>query len=105
MEGAEASSHVTTADYDAQGLKMAFYRKLDHLSQMQAVSGMDALHDAAYTVTDGNQSGLQSVAYAMQVIRDGRESAMIATGTDENDAILPALYHGLGLAAAEPVVP
>lgn len=172
MEGAEASSHVTTADYDAQGLKMAFYRKLDHLSQMQAVSGMDALHDAAYTVTDenaghigmiigtsegavgpscdfqnlitqkgnaggsafkfpntvynaaggylsicsgikgynvtvtnGNQSGLQSVAYAMQVIRDGRESAMIATGTDENDAILSELYHGLGLAASEPVAP
>lgn len=172
MEGAEASSHVTTADYDAQGLKMAFYRKLDHLSQMQAVSGMDALHDAAYTVTDenaghigmiigtsegavgpscdfqnlitqkgnaggsafkfpntvynaaggylsicsgikgynvtvtnGNQSGLQSVAYAMQVIRDGRESAMIATGTDENDAILSELYHGLGLAASEPVTP
>ena len=172
MEGAEASSHVTTADYDAQGLKMAFYRKLDHLSQMQAVSGMDALHDAAYTVTDenaghigmiigtsegavgpscdfqnlitqkgnaggsafkfpntvynaaggylsicsgikgynvtvtnGNQSGLQSVAYAMQVIRDGRESAMIATGTDESDAILSELYHGLGLAASEPVTP
>lgn len=169
---AELSSHITTADYDAQGLKMAFYRKLDHLSQMQAVSGMDALHDAAYTVrdenatdigiiigtsegavgpscdfqnlitqkgnaggsafkfpntvynaaggylsicagikgynvtvTNGNQSGLQSVAYALQVIRDGRESAMIATGTDENDAILSELYHGLGLAAAEPVLP
>lgn len=172
LSEAELSSHVTSDDYAAQGLKMAFYRKLDHLSQMQAVSGMDALHDAAYTVddgnatdigiiigtsegavgpscdfqdlitqkgnaggsafkfpntvynaaggylsicagikgynvtvTNGNQSGLQSVAYALQVMRDGRESAMIATGTDENDAILSELYHGLGLAAAEPVLP
>lgn len=172
LSEAEMSSKVAAPDYDAQGLKMAFYRKLDHLSQMQAVSGMDALHDAAYTVedgnatdigiiigtsegavgpscdfqslitqkgnaggsafkfpntvynaaggylsicagikgynvtvTNGNQSGLQSVAYALQVMRDGRESAMIATGTDENDAILSELYHGLGLAAAEPVLP
>lgn len=172
LSEAELSAKVAAPDYDAQGLKMAFYRKLDHLSQMQAVSGMDALRDAAYTVTDGNatdigiiigtsegavgpscdfqnlitqkgnaggsafkfpntvynaaggylsicagikgynvtvtngnQSGLQSVAYALQVMRDGRESAMIATGTDENDAILSELYHGLGLVAAEPVLP
>lgn len=169
---AEQSSNVTTADYDKQGLKMAFYRKLDHLSQLQAVSGMDALNDGAYkvsdenafnigmiigtsegalgpsldfqsiiaekgnaggsafkfpntvynaaggylsicsgikgynvTVTNGAQSGLQSAAYAMQVIRNGVEDAMIATGTDENSGIISEIYHILGVAAGERVNP
>lgn len=151
---------------------MAFYRKLDHLSQLQAVSGMEALHDGGYAVTDENagrigmivgtsegalgpsldfqnqlvqkgnvggsafkfpntvynaaggylsicagikgynvtvtngaQSGLQSVAYAMQVMRNGWEDAMLATGTDENSAIISELYHGLGLVADTHVLP
>lgn len=171
-ENAEDRSVIGTEDYDAQNLKMAFYRKLDHLSQMQAVSGMDALHDAHYdvteenagrigmivgtsegalspscdfqemitqkgnaggsafkfpntvynaaggylsicsgikgynvTVTNGAQSGLQSAAYAMQVMRNGWEDAMIATGTDETGDIISELYHGLGLAADEKVKP
>lgn len=170
--GASAASVIGSPDYDAQGLKMNFYRKLDHLSQLQAVSGMDALHDAGYTVTDENatrigmiigtsegalgpscefqsiiaekgnaggsafkfpntvynaaggylsicsgikgynvtvtngaQSGLQSVAYAMQVIRNGWEDAMLATGTDENSEILSELYGKLGLVADEKVRP
>ena len=45
---------VGAEDYAAHDLKMAFYRKLDHLSQLQAVSGMDALKDAGYEVTDEN---------------------------------------------------
>lgn len=169
---AEAASVIGIPDYDAQNLKMAFYRKLDHLSQMQAVSGMDALHDGGYetgecgdtgiglivgtsegalspscdfqslitqkgnaggsafkfpntvynaaggylsicaglkgynvTVTNGAQSGLQSAAYAMQVIRNGWEHAMLATGTDENSEILSELYHKLNLAADHRVYP
>lgn len=169
---AEQASTVTTVDYDKQGLKMAFYRKLDHLSQLQAVSGMDALNDGNYnvsdenafnvgmiigtsegalgpsldfqsiitdkgnaggsafkfpntvynaaggylsicsgikgynvTVTNGAQSGLQSAAYAMQVIRNGVEDAMIATGTDENSSFISEIYHGLGLVSDERVNP
>lgn len=171
-EGAESASVIGAADYEAQNLKMAFYRKLDHLSQLQAVSGMEALHDGGYAVTDENagrigmivgtsegalgpsldfqnqlvqkgnvggsafkfpntvynaaggylsicagikgynvtvtngaQSGLQSVAYAMQVMRNGWEDAMLATGTDENSAIISELYHGLGLVADTHVLP
>lgn len=170
--GASAASVIGIPDYDAQGLKMNFYRKLDHLSQLQAVSGMDALHDAKYevteenatrigmivgtsegalgpscefqsiiaekgnaggsafkfpntvynaaggylsicagikgynvTVTNGAQSGLQSVAYAMQVIRNGWEDAMLATGTDENSEIISELYGKLSLTAGEKVRP
>lgn len=160
---AQSASVIGVSDYDAQGLKMAFYRKLDHLSQLQAVSGMDALNDGKYevtdenaanigmiigtsegalspscdfqeiitqrgnaggsafkfpntvynaaggylsicagikgynvTVTNGSQSGLQSAAYAMQVIRNGWEDAMLATGTDENSEIISEFSRGLG---------
>lgn len=172
FEGAEGHAAVGAEDYAAHDLKMAFYRKLDHLSQLQAVSGMDALKDAGYAVTDENaeqiglivgtsegalspscdfqqlivgkgnaggsafkfpntvynaaggylsicagirgynvtvtngaQSGLQSAAYAMQVLRDGREQAMLATGSDENSEIISELAHGLGIAADEHTVP
>ncbi len=170
--GAEGRSSVSAADYDALGLKMAFYRKLDHLSQLQAVSGLDALRDGGYTVTpenakeigiiigtsegalgpscefqemidekgnaggsafrfpntvynaaggylsicsgirgynvtvtNGAQSGLQSAAYAIQVIRNGWESAMLATGTDENSDIMTELYRCLGPVADRRVAP
>ena len=33
---------------------MAFYRKLDNLGQLQTVSGMRALKDANFTVTEDN---------------------------------------------------
>lgn len=172
FEDAEGRSAVGTEDYAAQGLKMAFYRKLDHLSQLQAVSGMDALHDGGYevneqnaarigmivgtsegalspscdfqqligekgnaggsafkfpntvynaaggylsicsgirgynvTVTNGAQSGLQSAAYAMQVIRNGWEDAMLATGSDENSAIISDLFGVLGLRTDKKVAP
>lgn len=168
----DSVSSVGAPDYEKQNLKMAFYRKLDHLSQLQAVSGMDALRDGGYavteenagrigmiigtsegalgpscdfqsmisqkgnaggsafkfpntvynaaggylsicsgikgynvTVTNGPQSGLQSVAYAMQVIRNGWEDAMIATGTDENSEIIAGLYRNLGLTTDESVHP
>lgn len=166
IEGGDNRSEVSHEDYDALGLKMAFYRKLDRISQLQAVSGMYALADASctvrensaadigmivgtsegalgsscdfemliaergnaagsafkfpntvynaaggylsicsgikgynVTVTNGAQSGLQSVAYAISVMRNGFEGAMLATGTDENNDILSELYHGLGVVA------
>ncbi len=172
LEESETASSIGTADYDAQGLKMAFYRKLDHLSQLQAVSGMDALRDGKLavteenarkigmivgtsegamgtslefqshiaekgnaggsafkfpntvynaaggylsicsgikgynvTVTNGAQSGLSSAAYALQVIRNGWEDAMLATGTDENSGIVSEFTHLIGAAADEKVRP
>ncbi len=169
---ADMRSNVGKEEYDKLGLKMAFYRKLDHFSQLQCVSGMYALKDGSYeitpenaaqtgiivgssegslspvcdfemliaekgnangsafkfpntvynaaggylsicsgikgynvTATNGAQSGLFSVAYAMDVIRAGKQKAMLATGTDENNEIIRELYSGLGLAADEPVEP
>lgn len=48
-------STVSGADYDALGLKMAFYRKLDRFSQLNSVSGMQALKNAGYEVTADNE--------------------------------------------------
>lgn len=163
LEVTSAQSAVGQADYAACNLKMAFYRKLDKFSQLQAVSGMSALLDANLTVTDenatdigivvgtsdgplstvcnyeedlvakgnaagsafkfpntvynaaggylsicsgirgynvtvtsGTQSGLASIAYAVNVIRSGQEKAVLATGTDENSEIITELYEKLG---------
>ncbi|MBQ9448485.1 MAG: beta-ketoacyl-[Acholeplasmatales bacterium] len=157
-------SAVGSDDYNELGLKMAFYRKLDNFSQLQAVSGMAALKDAGFTVTDENatsigivvgssegalgtclnfednicqkgnangsafnfpntvynaaggylsicsgikgynvtitngaQSGLQSVAYAANVLRSGVEDYILATGTDENIPVISEAYTKLGL--------
>lgn len=161
---ASVASAVGHDDFDACGLKMAFYRKLDKFSQLQAVSGMEALTDAALsvsaenatdigivvgtsdgplstvcdfqrdiiakgnasgsafkfpntvynaaggylsicsgikgynvTVTNGIQSGLSAVAYAVNILREGQERIMLATGTDENSEIMDALYRKLGV--------
>ena len=51
------------------------------------------------TVTNGSQSGLQSVAYAFHEIRQNRAQGMLATGTDENSAVMEKLYGQLGLLA------
>lgn len=165
-------SSVTSDDYVNVGLKMAFYRKLDHFSQLQAVSGMQALKNSGYTindenatdigiivgtsegalapgcdfemlvaekgnacgsafkfpntvynaaggylsicagikgynvtVTNGAQSGLASIAYAVDVIKTGKEKAMIATGSDENSDIINELYKGMDLVADSPSAP
>lgn len=52
-----------------------------------------------YNVTNANsiQAGLQSLCYAADVIRNGDESIMIATGTDENTEVTGYLYDTLGL--------
>lgn len=52
-----------------------------------------------YNVTNANsiQAGLQSLCHAADVIRNGDESIMIATGTDENTDTTEYLYGKLGL--------
>ncbi|MCD8309538.1 MAG: beta-ketoacyl-[acyl-carrier-protein] synthase family protein [Clostridia bacterium] len=166
FEGNSAQSAVGVPDYNECGLKMAFYRKLDKFSQLQAVSGKLAIIDSGLditeqnatdigivvgtcdgpmsticdyqqdiirkgngagsafkfpntvynaaggylsicscirgynvTVTNGTQSGLQSISYAVNIIRGGQASAVLATGTDENSDIMTELYTGLGLIA------
>ena len=51
----DMASSVGSDDYNALGIKMSFYRKLDHFSQLQAVSGMAALKDAGYEVNGENE--------------------------------------------------
>jgi len=45
------------------------------------------------TITNGAQSGLASVAYAMDILRKGTEEAILATGTDENIEIINTIYN------------
>lgn len=155
---------ISSDDYKAHGIKMAFYRKLDRFSQLQLLSGMQALADANITVSEENekdigivvgtadgpmteivgfqknviengtasgsafsfpntvynaaggyfsifagikgynvtnansiQAGLQSLCYAADVIRNGDEKIMVASGTDENTDTTEYLYGKLGL--------
>ena len=159
---------IDPEDYKSHGIKMAFYRKLDRFSQLQLISGMNALKDAGidvspdnekdigivvgtadgpltevynfqktvcesgtaagsafafpntvynaaggyfsifagikgYNVTNANsiQAGLQSLCYAADVIRNGDENIMIATGTDENTDVTGYLYDTLGILPKE----
>lgn len=170
--GAEDNAYTTVAqsDFDGAGLKIGFYRKLDRFSQLQAISGMEALADAGIavdgqndfdmgmiigtadgpigtvysfdeeivrrgngggsafkfpntvynaaggylsicsgakgynvTVTNGEQSGLASLAYAYSVIKQGKESVMLASGTDENSPVMSALYAAKGVTGAADV--
>lgn len=52
-----------------------------------------------YNVTNANsiQAGLQSLCYAADVLRNGDEKIMIATGTDENTDTTEELYKRLGV--------
>ena len=153
-------------DYDKYDVKMAFYRKLDKLSLMQVISGLEALESAKVeiaddkaedfgmiigtddgplttvyefqenivkngtksgsafnfpntvynaaggylsiktnmrgvnvTVTNGAQSGMSSLCYAYNEIRQNHAKVMLATGTDENSAVMEKLYRQLGLVA------
>ncbi len=172
IEGSDVCSELCDADFAAAGLERSFFRKLDRFSRLQAVSGMQALQNGGYrvteenaketgilvgtsegalgpgcdfemliaekgnaggsafkfpntvynaaggylsicagirgynvTVTNGAQSGLAAVAYAASVIREGKASAMLATGTDENSEILSELYHKLGVVGEGAVAP
>lgn len=52
-----------------------------------------------YNATNANgvQAGLQSLCYAADVIRNGDESVMVASGTDENTDVTEYLYDKLDL--------
>ncbi|MDE6030540.1 MAG: beta-ketoacyl-[acyl-carrier-protein] synthase family protein [Oscillospiraceae bacterium] len=52
-----------------------------------------------YNATNANgiQAGLQSLCYAADVIRNGDEKIMVASGTDENTDVTEYLYEKLGL--------
>ena len=171
-ESASIHSTIALDDYKELGIKMAFYRKLDNLGQLQTVSGMRALQDANFKVTDENAkeigiivgtsegglgatydfeelitnlgnaqgsafkfphtvynaaggylsicsgikgygvtittgpvSGLDSLGYSMNVIHDGQEKAMMATGTDENLPIITEFAEKLHVAADQVVAP
>ena len=165
-------STITNDDYKELGIKMAFYRKLDNLGQLQTVSGVCCLKDANFTVTDDNAkqigiivgtsegglgstydfeeliaehgnaggsafkfphtvynaaggylsicsgikgygitittgplSGLDSIGFSMNVIHDGQQEAMMATGTDENIPVITEFAQKLGVAASSVVDP
>lgn len=54
IDATSVHSSISSEDYNELGLKMAFYRKLDNFSQLEAVSGMAALKNSNYTITDEN---------------------------------------------------
>lgn len=51
------------------------------------------------TVANSVQAGLQSVCYAADVLHNGTENIMVASGTDENTDVDAELYGKLGLLA------
>ena len=155
-------------DFEKYDIKLAFYRKLDKLSTMQVVSGVEAIANAGFefndenaedfgmiigtgdgplttvyefqdhiskegaqngsafnfpntvynaaggylsiktgmrgynvTVTNGSQSGLSSICYAANEIKQSRTKAMLASGTDENSDVMNKLYSQLNMVAKE----
>ena len=168
IDGTDLRSVLGKEDFDKYDIKLAFYRKLDNLSLMQVVSGIEAIKDADVTfedkdaedygmiigtadgplttvyefqehiskegtqngsafnfpntvynaaggylsiktgmrgynvtVTNGNQSGMSSLCYAANEIRQNRAKAMLATGMDENSDVMNKLYKKLGFVADE----
>ena len=57
------------------------------------------------TVTNGAQSGLQSVAYATNIIRQGKETYILASGTDENIEGIKEVYSKLGVVENDVTLP
>lgn len=51
------------------------------------------------TVTNGAQSGMTSLCYAYNELRQNHAKFMLATGTDENSEVMEKLYGQLGLVA------
>ncbi len=54
------------------------------------------MHGYNVTVTNGSQSGLQSACYAYNEIKQSHAKIMLATGNDENNAIMEKWYTQLG---------
>lgn len=61
-----------------------------YLSICSGIKGYNA------TDTNGSQSGLQSIAYGTEVLRQGKNDIILATGTDENSEIMAELYTKMG---------
>ncbi|MCQ2542877.1 MAG: beta-ketoacyl-[acyl-carrier-protein] synthase family protein [Lachnospiraceae bacterium] len=166
VEEVSLMSALGKEDYDKFDIKLAFYRKLDKLSTMQVVSGLEAIKSSGFeftdenaedfgmiigtgdgplttvyefqehitkegnqngsafnfpntvynaaggylsiktgmrgynvTITNGNQSGLASICYAANEIKQNRAKVMLASGTDENSAVMNKLYTQLGQVA------
>ncbi len=57
------------------------------------------------TVTNGNQSGLQSVAYGMNILRQNKETYVVATGTDDNIEVIDELYNKLNMVSGDVAMP
>ena len=57
-ENGNLRASVTADDYKEHEIKLAFYRKLDKLSQMQVVSGRSCLKSAGVTVTTENETDI-----------------------------------------------
>ena len=62
-----------------------------YLSICSGIKGYNA------TVTNGAQSGLASVAYGCEIIRQNKGNVVLATGTDENCDVMESLYGKLGM--------
>ena len=58
VEGGSLHAEVGPEVYQEYGVKLAFYRKLDKLSQIQVVSGRACLKNAGVTVTEENQTDI-----------------------------------------------
>lgn len=151
-------------DFTDRGVKLGVFRKLDKFSQLQLISGIDALNSAGITVSEenerrigtiigtsagpvtevsnfqknicekgatagsaftfpntvynaagghfsiftktkgycatvanGTQAGLQSVAYACDVLEKGNEDIMLAAGTDEGSDMVTYFYKHSGI--------
>lgn len=147
-------------EFTERGVKLGVFRKLDKFSQLQLISGIDALRSAGITVSEenerrigtiigtsagpvtevsnfqknicekgatagsaftfpntvynaagghfsiftktkgycatvanGTQAGLQSVAYACDVLQKGNEDIMLAAGTDEGSEVVTFFYE------------
>ena len=159
-----ASLNLEMKDFTDRGVKLGVFRKLDKFSQLQLVSGIDALASAGITVSEenerkigtiigtsagpvtevsnfqknivekdctagsaftfpntvynaagghfsiftktkgycatvanGTQAGLQSVAYACDVLGKGNEDIMLAAGTDEGSDMVSFFYAHSGI--------
>ena len=79
-------AQIDTETFKANGIKSAFLRKLDRLSQLQLLSGIRALQDAGLEITDENSGNIgicigtndgpmtEIANYQKGIIRDGIEN-------------------------------
>lgn len=161
---AVASLNLEMKDFTDRGVKLGVFRKLDKFSQLQLLSGIDALSSAGVTVSEenerkigtiigtsagpvtevsnfqknicekgstagsaftfpntvynaagghfsiftktkgycatianGTQAGIQSIAYACDVLGKGNEDIMLAAGTDEGSEMVTFFYEHSGI--------